>query len=365
MHKKFHFLILTGFLAAAAPVAVASDDIVAELGLREAPQPLRQSAKWNPAGPIVVRVDSPERLAWFGEVAGDAELIGVATEAEAAAVTNAVAVIGFCSRQMVDAAPDLYWIQIFSAGAERCIAQLEGADRDFLLTNMQRASSPGIAEHVIGMLLSLVRGLHLYIDQQSTGEWNQQLVPNSERTEIGGRTMLLVGLGGIGTAVAQRAHGLGMRTIAVRASGRPGPDYVSEVGTPDRLLAMAAEADVVVNSAPLTAETRAMFDADFFAAMKPGGYFINVGRGGSVVTDDLIAALETGRLNGAALDVTNPEPLPAGHPLWEMPNVIITPHVSAGSDRVRGRVFRVARENLRRYVAGEPMLSVVDIERGY
>jgi phosphoglycerate dehydrogenase-like enzyme len=108
-----------------------------------------------------------------------------------------------------------------------------------------------------------------------------------------------------------------------------------------------------------------MFDAEFFAAMKPTAYFINVGRGKSVVTDDLMAALESGELAGAGLDVTDPEPLPTDHPLWRLPNVIITPHVAASSVQAVERLQAVVRENLRRYVAGEPMLSVVDVGRGY
>ena len=124
-------------------------------------------------------------------------------------------------------------------------------------------------------------------------------------------------------------------------------------------------ADVVVNAAPLTAATTDLFDAGFFRAMKSSAYFINVGRGRSVVTADLIQALEQGDIAGAGLDVTEPEPLPADHPLWTAPNVIITPHVAAGSDRRIERLWIVMRENLRRYVAGEPMLSVVSVERGY
>jgi phosphoglycerate dehydrogenase-like enzyme len=156
-----------------------------------------------------------------------------------------------------------------------------------------------------------------------------------------------------------------MRVIATRASGRAGPDYVSYVGLPDELLKLAAEADFVVNTAPLTAATTGMFDAKFFAAVKPGAFFVNVGRGRSVVQTDLIAALRSGRLGGAGLDVTDPEPLPADSPLWQLPNVIITPHVSASSDLGAEARFAIAIENLRRYVAGERMLSVVDVAQGY
>jgi phosphoglycerate dehydrogenase-like enzyme len=174
-----------------------------------------------------------------------------------------------------------------------------------------------------------------------------------------------VGLGGIGTEVARLAHGLGMRVIATRNSSREGPDFVERVGLSDELLAFAAQADVVVTALPLTPQTTKLFDAAFFSAMKPGGYFINVGRGASVVTEDLVAALRDGRLAGAGLDVTDPEPLPPGHALWALPNVLVTPHVSTASDVQDARSVAVLHENLRRYVAGERMLNVVDIARGY
>jgi len=150
--------------------------------------------------------------------------------------------------------------------------------------------------------------------------------------EVQDRTLLVVGLGGIGTEVAWRADGLGMRVIAIRNSSRSGPAFVDYVGLPNELLKLAAEADVVVNTTPLTAKTQGMFDRRFFRSMKPGTYFINVGRGKSVVTADLIDALNSGHLGGAALDVQDPEPLPADHPLWQAKNIIITPHISAGSD---------------------------------
>jgi phosphoglycerate dehydrogenase-like enzyme len=140
---------------------------------------------------------------------------------------------------------------------------------------------------------------------------------------------------------------------------------VSYVGLPDELLKLAGEADFIVNTTPLTPATSGLFDARFFAAARPGSFFINVGRGGSVVQADLVAALKSGRIAGAGLDVTDPEPLPPDDPLWKLPNVIITPHVSAASDLGMEARLAIARENLRRYVAGEKMLSVVDLDRGY
>lgn len=346
--------------------SVAANDIVTELGLHPADAAVRDIPGWAPDGPIVVRVDSPERLAWLQAVAGDTPLIGVGTDAEAlAAMPLATALIGMCSQKLVEAAPGLYWIQIFSAGAESCIAEVAKTRRDLLLTNMQRVTGPQIAEHAMGLALALTRGLAPHIRAQEKGEWNPGRVPMNERRELGGRTLMLVGLGGIGTEVGRRAAAFGMRVTAIRASKRSGPDFVAEVAQPDQLMRLAAEADVVVNSVPLTNQTDGLFDAEFFAAMKSSAYFINVGRGRSVITPELVAALQAGEIAGAGLDVTEPEPLPADHPLWQMQNVIITPHIAASSDRTLERIFLVVRENLRRYVNGEPMLSVVDVERGY
>jgi phosphoglycerate dehydrogenase-like enzyme len=137
------------------------------------------------------------------------------------------------------------------------------------------------------------------------------------------------------------------------------------VGLADEAIKLAREADVVVNAAPLTAATRGMFDREFFAAMKSEAYFISVGRGQSTVTSDLVAALRAGEIAGAGLDVTDPEPLPPDHPLWSMPRVVITPHVAARSTETYQRIILLVSENLRRYVAGEPLLSVVDVKRGY
>jgi phosphoglycerate dehydrogenase-like enzyme len=181
---------------------------------------------------------------------------------------------------------------------------------------------------------------------------------------VAGRTMLVIGLGGIGTEAARRAAALDMRVIGTRRSSREGPDFVEYVGLSDELFELAAEADFIVNALPLTTETTGLLDADFFSAAKRGAFLVNVGRGRTVVTDDLVAALESGQIAGAALDVTDPEPLPADHPLWQMDNVIITPHV-ASRDSNRARHMILFKENLRRFVAGDALLNVVDPELGY
>jgi len=222
-----------------------------------------------------------------------------------------------------------------------------------------------MSEHVLAMMLGLARGLASYIPAQAQGNWDRSLVEADRMWTLEGKTVLVVGLGGIGIEVARRASALGMTVDAVRASGRTGPSFVRRVGLPEDLERYAADADFVVNTTPLTDATLGMFDAGFFAAVKEGSYFVNVGRGRSVVTAALLDALRSGRLGGAGLDVTDPEPLPPDHPLWKIPNVIITPHVSARTDLGTDDRWLVARENLRRYVAGERMLSVVDPAKGY
>ena len=197
-----------------------------------------------------------------------------------------------------------------------------------------------------------------------SGEWNRRYGDELGMISLDGKTVLVVGLGGIGKAVAKRSSGLGMRVVATRNSSREGPDYVDYVGLSDELFELAGQADVIVNALPLTPQTRGLFNAEFFDAAKKGHLFINVARGGSVVTDDLVAALRDGRVGGAGLDVTDPEPLPADHELWQMDNVIITPHIAwYGSKGERERAL--AAENLRRFIAGDALLNVVDPERGY
>ncbi len=341
------------------------DGLIDELGLVEAPAPVREREGWRAPRKVVVRGE--EGFAdWLQEVAPGVEIVAAAEYEEAVgSLPGADAVLGYCSAEILEAGDELRWIQLYSAGAERCVSLPAVRDREILVTNAQRIYGPEIAEHVLAMMLAFSRGLYRYIPEQLEGRWSRSAVPEDRMWELDGRTILVVGLGGIGTEVARRAHALGMRVLATRRSSRAGPDFVDYVGLADELEELAAAADVVVNATPLTEETTGIFDAAFFARMKPTAYFINIGRGRSVVTDDLVAALQAGELAGAGLDVTDPEPLPAGHPLWKLPNVIITPHVAGSSAEAERRQGLVVRENLRRYVAGEPLLSAVDVERGY
>jgi phosphoglycerate dehydrogenase-like enzyme len=352
--------------AAVAPVRadVAIDRLIEDAGLSEGPVASRDLPGWKPPQKLVVR-DAGNLVESLQAEFPGVRFVAAPTPADAAAEAHdADAIVGYCNEEVVGAADKLVWVQIFSAGAEHCLAVDAIGSGAVLLTNMQKMASPVIGEHAVAMMLSLTRGLTQQAKAMPEGAWNRSIGDDIGMMSVDGKTLLVVGLGGIGKAAARRAAALGMRVIATRNSSRSGPDYVDYVGLSDELPELAAEADVIINALPLTSETDGLFDKTFFDAAKPGVFFINVARGASVVTDDLVAALRDGRVAGAGLDVTDPEPLPADHPLWRMPNVIITPHIAWYGNN-RERQVALAQENIRRFIAGDPLLNIVDPSKGY
>jgi phosphoglycerate dehydrogenase-like enzyme len=272
-------------------------------------------------------------------------------------------IFGNCNKDLLDQIPNAIWIQHFSSGVEGCAASARTSHPKILLTNIQHIAAPAIAEHAISLMLMLTRNLDNYYRLQLDNKWQRILTAGDN--EVGGKTLLVLGLGGIGNEVAKRAHGLGMRVIATRNSSRRGPNYVEKVGLADEIYEFAKQADIIVNALPSTDKTKSIINETFFSAMKKGGIYISVGRGTTTNLDDLVNALKSGKIIGAGLDVTDPEPLPQSHPLWTMDNVIITPHIAGFSTASIRRSFILYQENLRRYIQGEKLLNVVDIERGY
>ena len=269
----------------------------------------------------------------------------------------------YASPEFLTKATKLRWVQVSSAGVDRYLGIKPLMENDKLvLSNNRAVHGPAIADHAMAMLLSLTRNLKYYAKNQKQAKWARG---GGESIALQGKTMLVVGLGGIGTEIAQRANGFGMKVIGTRRSDRPSPDYVKRVGKPKDLLAMLPEADVVALAVPLTDETKNMLNKAAFDAMKPGAYLINIARGKVVNTDAMMKALKSGRLAGACLDVTDPEPLPANHELWKQANVIITPHIASHSEVTNKRRSALLVENLRRFGAGEPLLNVVDKKAGY
>jgi phosphoglycerate dehydrogenase-like enzyme len=363
-------ILTTAATAMAVEPEPGTPALIERLSLQEATQPLRDHPRWRKPERIGVQVPGwitvhvPDAMQRFRRAAGDVEIIEVAGPSDPS-VAQLDAIVGFCSPAMLKAAGSLRWLHHYPVGVEGCTLHSDIGKYEFILTNSQRTSGPTIAEHVIGLMMVLTRGLQHHYRNQLEGHWDRSIPEDAAMFDVEGKTMLVAGLGGIGSEVAQRAAGLGMRVIATRRSGGDRPSFVEYVGRSDELLALAARADVVVNALPLTRETRQLFDRKFFDAVKPGAFFISVGRGESTVTPELVAALKDGRLRGAGLDVVDPEPLPRDHELWRLPNVIITPHISSQTVEARKRMATVAIENVRRYAAGEKLLNVVDLKAGY
>ncbi|KAA3605545.1 MAG: D-2-hydroxyacid dehydrogenase [Planctomycetota bacterium] len=271
----------------------------------------------------------------------------------------------YCTPEFVRAAKQLVWVQAPSAGVDRYLTNqpLMSTER-VVLTNMQGVHGAAIADHVFAMLLTLTRDLRFHLHAKQRGSWNRR-GSGIEPIALSGKTLLVVGLGGIGREVAQRGKGFGMHVLATRRSAVEAPPYVDFQGTPEQLPALLGQADVIVLCLPLTEETRGMIDAKAMSQMKQGAFLVNIARGRIMDTEALTLALQSGHLAGACLDVTDPEPLPADHPLWSMDNVVITPHVAGRAALTSKQWNQVYRENLRRFAAGEPLLNVVDKKAGY
>ncbi len=375
-------LVVGGFVSLAAAPALALGDepesaasVITRLRVQEAPQPVRERAQWR-APRKVVLLEFGNVKGWagrqeaFAAAAPKAQVVVATDMASAAAATaDADVVVGFnpeiCSAKLIDNAKQLRWLESLAAGVENCMAVPGVRARNLLVTNMRGVDSAAIAEHAIAMVMALAHGLDTYAVDTSKGIWSREHGGTTPMQTLEGKTLLVVGLGGIGTEVAKRGYGLGMKVVATRDNDRNKPDFVSYVGLPDEMLTLAKAADVVVNCVPLTPQTTGIYNDKFFAALKPTAYFINVARGASAVTSDLVNALNEHRIAGAGLDVVDPEPLPPDHPLWRAPHVLITPHISSRSDLPGEARWILAVENLRRYANGEKMLSVVDLTKGY
>ena len=249
----------------------------------------------------------------------------------------------------------LRWIQLTTAGYDSVITH--GVPPGVVVTNAGHSHGPMVAEHAVMLLLALIRRLPAFARRQAAHEFDRAIA--LKLTTLEGATVAVIGLGGIGRETARRARAFGAHLLGVSRSGRP-EQLVDEVFPAAGLHAALARADAVVVAAALTEATHGLIDAAAIAAMKPGAVLVNIARGAIVRTAPLMAALHSGQLSGAGLDVTDPEPLPPDHPLWDCPNLIITPHVSGiGSVPVRRRIGDVVMENLRRLRAGEALTHVV------
>jgi phosphoglycerate dehydrogenase-like enzyme len=280
-------------------------------------------------------------------------------------IVDADGFIGEITPDEVRAAKKLRWVGVFSAGVEH-VLWVPGAeilrDSDIIVTNNKIVQGPEIADHALAMLLMNTRRLYHYYDLKQRATWDTGAF---EGVELRGKTAVVIGVGGIGMQIALRANAFGMNVIGVDPEDKPFLPFLQRVVKPDQLDEVVPLADVVFISAPLTPKSRKMMGSKEFEMMKKGSYFIAVSRGGIYEMGGLVKALDEKRLAGAGVDVTDPEPLPKDHPLWKFDNVIITPHIAGRSDHDRERMMSTVRENVRRFAAGEPLLNVVDKQKGY
>jgi phosphoglycerate dehydrogenase-like enzyme len=323
----------------------------------------------------------PERLAKIVEAARSMVVINAGDEEAArAAIVDADAFFGKLTPGLLAAARRLRWVQAPTASLEHYMFP-ELVEHPCLLTNMRGLYSDVIADHVFGYVLCFARNFHHYIRNQLEARWapvggkaesagfvtGPAQVSSVDRSHLhlADATLGVVGLGQIGSEIARRGLAFGMRVLAVDPIQTAAPPGVAALWRVERLPDLLGESDFVVIAAPHTPETVKLFRRAQFRQMKPSAYLINIGRGAIVDLTDLVAALQAAEIGGVGLDVYETEPLPPDHPLWAMPNVILTPHVAGASPRIAERHLAVLLDNVGRFARGEPLATAVDKRRWF
>lgn len=271
-------------------------------------------------------------------------------------VQEANIILGNVPPAWIEESEQLEWLHLNSAGVEPYV--VPGIlNKKTLLTNSTGAYGKAVSEHMFAMLLAMQKKLHLYRDDQKQHIWGDQ----GEIISITDSVILILGAGNIGTHFATMAHALGAYVIGVKRHSGVCPDIMDELHTMEELETLLPKADVVVSFLPATEETKGLIDKRFLKKMKKGSFLLNGGRGAVVCTEDLCQVLEQGHLAGAALDVTDPEPLPRDHRIWDIPNVFLTPHVSGAYHlpETLNLVVKIAIENVKRYEKGEALKNLV------
>ncbi|MHC5259037.1 D-2-hydroxyacid dehydrogenase [Streptomyces sp. UC4497] len=311
-----------------------------------------------------VLVLADHRPSGLEEVAAHAELVCIPEDRLAAELPHADALLVW--EFGTDALPGAWperggprWVHTASAGVDRLMFPAL-RESEAILTNSRGVFEQPIAEYVAGQIIALAKDFAGTYDRQRDHVWRHRVTQR-----VWGTRAVVLGGGPIGRAVVRTLRALGIETDLVGRTRREGDPEVGTVHAFDELDALLTRADWVVCAAPLTEQTQDLFDAATFARMKRGARFVNVGRGPMVVEKDLLSALEEGQLGGAALDVFREEPLPADNPLWDAPNLLVSPHMSADTDTWLDDLAEVFADNFTRWRAGRPLRNVVDKELGY
>jgi phosphoglycerate dehydrogenase-like enzyme len=306
---------------------------------------------------LIPPVNQEEWAARIREEVPGAEVVVCRDAAEAGeAIVDADAAFGTVPRELLARATRLRWIQAPMAGPPAGYYYPELVAHPAVVTNMREIFNDHLGAHVLAFVLAFARGLQVYLPQQQRGEWR----PGAPLVHLPDATAVLVGVGGIGAEAARLLAQFGVTVLGVDPRRPEPPPGVAELHRPEALDLLLPRADFVIITAPETPQTQGLFDRERLRRMKPSAFLVNVSRGAIVVLADLVAALEAKEIAGAALDVFQVEPLPAGHPLWSMPGVLLTPHVGGEGPYLRERRMEVLLDNCRRFAAGQPLRNVVD-----
>ena len=305
-----------------------------------------------------------EHVARIRAAAGHEADVIVTTPAEAYEhAEDAEVILGSVPLNLFSAAPKLRWVHAISSGVDSFLYP-EFRDSDVILTSEKGLVGEHLADHGFGLLLMLTRQLTTAF-KLGPDSWNHRADMRRHEVELSGLTMGIIGFGGTGRAMARRAHAFGMICQAIDRDAVPNSPEVAEVKPPAFFTDLLATSDVVSICCPLTPETRGLFNREAFAKMKPSAFLVNVTRGEVIVEDDLVAALQGKQLRAAALDVVPREPLPPNSPLWDMPNVVMTPHTAGASQYRTGRNIDRFIRNLAHLQNHEPLEGVIDKQLGY
>lgn len=314
---------------------------------------------------IIISNGDQELVKEWASVAAKARLVPVTRDTILKEIADADACICDITPEQVRAAKKLQWVQAYSAGVERLLF-LSGSndlrDSNIVLTNNQISEGGELADHALSLLLYNTRQIWKWSGNKREENWQSR---GQQVKTLKGLTAVIIGVGGAGTQIAFRAWAFGMNVIGVDPEDIPAMPVISRMVKPDQLNEMLPLADVVFVSAPHTPQSHKMMGPAQFELMKKDSYFVAVSRGGLYDMDSLVKALDSKRLAGAGVDVTDPEPLPKGHPLWNFENVMITPHIAGRSQDDRARMSGVVKDNIMRFSEGKPLINVVDKKKGY
>ena len=300
------------------------------------------------------------------EACPDLEVIVPETrEGAEQAIALAEGAYGTIPKELLPRAGHLRWLQAPQAAPPAGYYYPELIAHPVEITNFREIYNDHIAAHIMSFVLAFARGLHVYLPQQLKREWKPAPREDDTVVHLPEATALIVGVGGIGAEAARLAASFGMKVIGIDERRPDKPDGVAEMHRAAALDAQLPRADFVILTVPHTPETEGFFNRTRFQRMQKSAFFINIGRGMTTGLDDLVAALNAGEIAGAALDVYEIEPLPAKHPLWTMPNVLLTPHTAGHGPYLDDRRLEVLVDNARRFVAGRPLRNVVDKARWF